>query len=198
MVKYEMMFDLETLDTTPSAVILSVGAVLWNTELTDTGHLHWHPIDRFLRVVNIQEQLDVGRTVSQSTLLWWQRQDENARAEAFAPVRRSCAEVMKDLMFFTSRWDRGINSFWASPTTFDFPIYDSFARQMGGEVPWRYNQLYDVRTVVNEASYSAKNHIFGDGGSNSPQGIPHTPVYDCEYQIDLLNAARNKIGRRIS
>ena len=200
---YELMFDLETLDTKPSAVVLSVGAVVWETGLTPEGALQWQVIERFMRVLNIQEQVDRKRTVSQSTLLWWQQQDPTAKAEAFNPVRQPVQMVLNDLRHFVMGYadpevgDEGINAFWASPATFDFPIWEDLAMTFSNFVPWTYRQKYDVRTVVREASYSAKAHILGDGGGDTAQGIPHTPVYDCEWQIDLLTAARQKLNRRI-
>lgn len=196
---YELMFDLETLDTKPSAVVLSVGAVVWETTLMDTGHLHWEPIERFMRVLNIQEQVDRQRTVSQSTLLWWQRQDSRAAAEAFNPERQPVEAVLNNFNAFVSRYSGAmeragdqINAFWASPVAFDMPIWEDLAMTFSNYVPWRYNQRYDVRTVVREANISAKDH-------SDPKltGVPHTPVYDCEWQISLLTAARQKLGRRM-
>lgn len=194
---FEMMIDLETLDTTPSAIVLSIGAVVWKT-LRHNDKLIWAPVNRFMRVLNIQEQVDRSRTLSQSTLLWWQRQDPTARAEAFNPVRQPVCNVLTDFNAFVGKFQDdevypgGINAFWASPATFDFPIWEDLTRHFNQSPPWRYNQKYDVRTVVRESSYSAKGHKY------EGVGLPHTPVYDCEWQINLLTAARNKMSRRIS
>lgn len=194
---YELMFDLETLDTKPSAVVLSIGAVVWETFRTEAEGLDWKVVDRFMRVLNIQEQVDLKRTVSESTLLWWQRQDLTAKEEAFNPVRQHCHGVLSGFRDFAKKYadpdfgDGGITAFWASPATFDFPIWEDLAMTFSNYVPWTYRQKYDVRTVVREASYSAKDHAY------SVSGVAHTPVYDCEMQIDLLTAARSKIGRRI-
>ncbi len=197
---YELMFDLETLDTKPSAVVLSVGAVVWETFHNEAPGLTWEPVERFMRVLNIQEQVDRQRTVSQDTLLWWHRQDPTAKAEVFNPKRQPVEAVLNDLFTFAQQFTVGdlqLNAFWASPATFDFPIWEDLAMTFSNFVPWTYRQKYDVRTVVREANLSAKNHILGDGGGNTAQGTPHTPVYDCEWQIDLLTAARQTLNRRI-
>lgn len=196
---YELMLDLETLDTKPSAIVLSVGAVVWETKFNyGTGKQEYEIKERFLRVLNIQEQADKHRTVSQDTILWWQRQDPTAREEAFNPVRQSCHRTLRDLRDFVDKCtnhpspDKKVNAFWASPATFDFPIWEDLAMTFSNLVPWTYRQKYDVRTVVREANLSARDH-------SDPKlvGIPHTPVYDCEWQISLLTAARGKLGRRI-
>ena len=199
---YELMFDLETLDTKPSAVVLSVGAVVFNTEMSypmsgAAGELKAVIVRRFTRVLNMQEQFSRGRTVSQDTLLWWQRQAPTARAEAFHPVRQPVEAVFNDFHEFVNPYaesfvgDPGINAFWASPVAFDLPIWEDLAMTFNNFVPWKYNQRYDVRTVVREANLSAKNHE-----DEKLIGIPHTPVYDCEWQISLLTAARQKLNRR--
>ena len=198
---YEMMIDLETLDTRPSAVVLSIGAVVFNTEMSHPmsgaeGELKAVIVDRFMRVLDIQEQIYRQRTVSQDTLLWWQNQSIAAKAEAFNSVRHPVIQVLNEFQDFAgSNWapdGKHINAFWASPVAFDLPIWEDLARTFNKDVPWKYNQRYDVRTVVREAGLSVKDHEY-----TSP-GIPHTPVYDCEWQIDLLTAARNKAGRRMA
>lgn len=194
---YEMMIDLETLDTKPSAVVLSIGAVIWETYVDDTGHLSWRTIDQFMRVLDIQKQVDRKRTVSQSALLWWQDRKSAAKAEAFNSVRSPVLRVLNDFHDFAFVNGKvpvaPINAFWASPVAFDLPIWEDLAMTFNGVVPWKYNQRYDVRTVIREATLSVKDHKAPHLG-----GIPHTPVYDCEWQIDLLTAARNKVRRRIA
>ena len=113
-------------------------------------------------------------------------------------MRQLVTEVLDDFREFTNQLadltanDKGINAFWASPACFDFPIWEDLAMTFGNYVPWSYRQRYDVRTVVREARYSVKGHDY----SHLP-GVPHTPVYDCEAQIDLLTAARNKLSRLV-
>lgn len=190
----EMMLDLETLDVKSSAVVLSVGAVTWDTFRNDGNGLKYEIVDRFYRVLDIQSQLNRGRTLSEATLLWWMHQDQDAKDEAFSPVRRGISIVMDELQGFVDKGAITINKFWASPVSFDFGIWNSLADDVGHSTPWKYNQVYDVRTVLNEASYSARDHKL----TRHISGKPHMPVYDCEWQIDELTAARNKIGRRMS
>ena len=188
----EMMIDLETLDTKTSAIVLSIGAVVWETVDVGHGGLDWHVINRFYRILDIQSQADKKRTVSESTIIGWQRQEANARDEAFSAVRQPVTGVLDDFRRFADMED-GVTVFWANPATFDFPIWEDLAMTFDNYVPWSYRQKYDVRTAVREASYSAKDHQ----PSRPIDGVPHLPVYDCEWQIDLLTAARVKAGRRI-
>ncbi len=195
----EMMIDLETLDTKNSAVVLSIGAVVWEVVGTekindpDKNSSVVFIVDRFYRALEIDEQVNKGRTVSLDTIRFWMDAHPAAREEAF-DWRGRVLPAMALAQFYTFKNKHpGISSFWAKPSTFDFPIWEDLADDFGAEVPWRYNQKYDVRTVVREASYSAKDHDY-----SKIVGVPHTPIYDCEAAIDLLYAARVKIGRRLA
>ncbi len=100
----ELMFDLETLDTKPSAVVLSIGAVVWEAKYLPSEHkIKWYEVDKFLRVLDIQKQLDSGRTVSQATLLWWMDQDPKAKAEAFDRNREPVVESLDAFRYFAEQ-----------------------------------------------------------------------------------------------
>ncbi len=198
----EMMIDLESKDTIPSAVVLSLGAVVWKSEMqmmyrsgdvASHEELSYEVVERLYRKPSILEQETDGRSTSTTTMKWWALQDRDAFDEAFEPeeFRISVEELFRDLILMAAAHE--VTKFWASPNVFDFPIMDDLARMYGLTVPWSYNNCFDVRTVVNEASYSASNHI----PTKEIAGKAHMPVTDCEYQIDLLTAARVKLGRRM-
>lgn len=195
----EIMVDLETLDVKNSAVVLSIGAVVWQTVGTEsiiTGEkgLTAIIVNRFYRTLRIDEQVNKGRTVSLDTIKFWMDADPTAREEAFIEnaFRLDVETALDQFHKFAVNY-ADANAFWAKPATFDFPIWEDLADGFSGEVPWRYNQVYCVRTAIKEASYSASGHDY-----SHISGVPHTPVYDCEAQIDLLTAARVKARRRIS
>ena len=196
----QMMFDIETLDTRQSAIVLSVGAVVWRT-IGMTVHvsgkvdskLRWEKVDEFYRILDIDSQVARGRTLSESALFWWLQQDSTARSEAFNP-RRTHAQVVTTAfnVWAHEHVENGLTRFWADPACFDFPIWENLVDGVECKYPWRYNQRYDVRSIVTEASYSVSSHRY-DG-----EGTAHTPVYDCERQIDLLVAAQAKIRKRVA
>lgn len=188
----EMMVDLETLDVKNSALVLSIGAVVWESYADKEGY---NIIDNFYNVLKIDEQVDYGRTISLDTIRFWMDADSTAREAAFVYNRTEPVRALEDFFKWGSNHVQlgGLNSFWAKPATFDFPIWEDLAEDFGGEVPWYYNQKYDVRSVVKEVNYSADSHDY-----SKIDGVPHTPVYDCKAQIDLLHTARVKLGRRLA
>lgn len=174
----ELMFDLETLDTKPSAAVLSLGAVLFDR----TGAIH----DRFYRALDLQAQFDAGRTVSQDTLLWWMAESAEARAEAFHPVRRMIPNALGEFLGWVKK-QPGLTKHWCNGPAFDGVILESLARDFGCMVPWEYNQLRDQRTLVDAAGISIRD-LHPD-----ITGVPHTPIYDCEFQVAVITACRNKM-----
>ena len=70
-----VMLDFETLDTAVTATILSVGIVKFDPN--GTGIL-----DEYYAKVNIDEQTAYNRTISDSTLAWWSKQDPAIMDEA--------------------------------------------------------------------------------------------------------------------
>ena len=75
----DVMIDLETLDTSPTAVVLSLGAVAFDP------YTHAHGATFYVEFTNfLEQQTGVGRTISPSTMLWWMQQNATAR-EVFEP-----------------------------------------------------------------------------------------------------------------
>uniref|UniRef100_A0A6M3MIG8 3'-5' exoribonuclease Rv2179c-like domain-containing protein n=1 Tax=viral metagenome TaxID=1070528 RepID=A0A6M3MIG8_9ZZZZ len=68
--------DLETLGKNPQAMIVSIGAVIFDPYTGELG-------DSFYRVIDLEAP--GGGVMDVSTVLWWMRQDEAARKHLFAP-----------------------------------------------------------------------------------------------------------------
>ena len=176
--KFEAMIDIETLDTGPRAVVLSVGAVKFTQNEGVVG-------GEFYDVLELSDQVSYGRTIKESTILWWNNQKSAAREEAFRPDgRRAPWDVIKDLTKFLE----GIHSIWANSPSFDCVILDTLADDLSLPSPWHYWDLRDLRTARELAGSAGKTPWMG--GDKYPT---HHPLGDCENQIGLLRAARAKL-----
>ena len=71
----DCMIDLETLDTSPGAVVLTIGAVKFNPRGTGI-------IDELYIRVDVDEQIALGRTVDEGTVEWWSTQPQAVQDEA--------------------------------------------------------------------------------------------------------------------
>lgn len=175
-----MMIDIETLDTKPSSVVLSIGAVTF-----DSVGRTW---DRFEAVLDVQPQLELGRTVSFNTITWWMDQSEDAKETAFGYVRESVALAILNLTTFCRQSQA--NRYWALGPQFDYVILESLYKDYSQITPWGYGQLRDVRTVCEEAKLDRKSLV------SKVKGVPHTPLFDCEVQIENLLLARAILGAK--
>ena len=77
------MIDIETLATSPEAVILSVGGVKFDPYTNEEPHS-----GLYLRL-NVDEQSELDRHVDDNTLEWWSKQDAKIREEALGDEDRT-------------------------------------------------------------------------------------------------------------
>jgi len=179
--RIEAMVDIETLDSGPRSVVLSVGAVKFTQEAGIVG-------GEFYDVLEIAEQLIYERTISESTLLWWAGQNSEAREEVFrSKGRRAPWDVIKDLTKFLD----GIHAIWANSPSFDCVILDTLADDLSLPSPWHYWDLRDLRTARELVGSAGKTPWLG--GDKYPT---HHPLGDCTNQVQLLRAARAKLFRK--
>jgi len=131
------MIDLETMDTSPRATVLTLGAVHFNPYGNGYG-------DKIYFRINIDDQDALGRKVDPGTLEWWARQDPAIMEEAFSPDDRVPLVDAID-QFHKFAW--GCDCFWSHGATFDLVILEDIYRQLGKPMPWNFWQLRDTRTL---------------------------------------------------
>lgn len=172
-----MQIDLETLDTTPTAVVLSVGVALFNPyapEGTPTGH-YW--------VVDTADQLAQGRTTSQATLDWWQGQSPEARQVLTAPDRTPAREVMEGVALIVNSDE--IEHVWANGPDFDCVILRSLFDTYGLEWPFWKNRCHRTMKQLRLPE-----------GVVLPEraGTHHNALDDAIHQARVLTTITNALG----
>lgn len=168
--------DLETLDTKPGATILSLGAVKFNP-LSDID-----PHSNLYLKIDIDEQHALGRTVSDSTVEWWGKQDPAVMEEAFdLSGRSSVADTLKQL----SKWMVGIDVLWGQGYGFDMTILEDMYRSAGVPIPWNFWQVRDSRTLFS--------CLDRDPRKDMQQNL-HNALDDAFYQSKAIQIAYAKIG----
>ena len=132
-----MMVDLETMAVSPSAVVLTLGAVHFNPY--GTGYS-----DKIYFRINIDDQDVLNREIDPSTIDWWSKQDPAIMEEAFSSDNRIPLVDAID-QFHKFAW--GCSAFWSHGSVFDIVILENIYRQLGKPVPWQYWQIRDTRTL---------------------------------------------------
>jgi 3' exoribonuclease, RNase T-like len=121
--------DLETLGTSASSPVLSIGLVVFNRGRILSRH-EWF--------LDLQEQLDRGARPDASTILWWLGQDECARNAQVHAGRISVASVLAGI----SATIPEECSVWGNGSSFDL------FRRHGHPVPWNFWRERDLRTAL--------------------------------------------------
>lgn len=156
------MVDIETLDTAPTAVVLSLAIV-------EIGNP-----DRWLHLFpSVTEQLDMRRTISWDTLKYWARAADDARLPLFSDDPRSSAfNVSHSIRNFLPAV---VDEVWANGPSFDLVILDSY---LAAYQPhwWNFRQYRDVRTLA---------AMYPDIDRTKPS-IAHNALSDALAQADWV------------
>lgn len=145
-----IMLDLETLDTTPTAVVTSIGAVAFDPESSAIG-------DKFY--VELTDDLAIqqrhGRTISGDTVKWWMQQDVMAKRIFTEPdTQNETARVSTQVglhefaRFIESHGGRDVQ-LWGNGADFDNIILGSLYEAFHGKKPWSYSRNRCFRTMKN-------------------------------------------------
>ena len=164
------MIDLETLATSPRAVILSIAGIRFNS-LKDYKSIT-NPYDLDFFYCRVSTDTQSNRDISDETVSWWAKQDEEVKAEAFADDGRV---DLNDAMLDFNEWAGGADRYWANGAAFDFPILETANSDLGYRSPWNYWQAMDARTIYK----LVPNHY-------NPNKLKHHALYDCLNQIQKL------------
>ena len=175
-----VMCDFETLDTTPSSVVLSIGLVEFFPETQSLGR-------EFYASFELQEQLSRGRTISESTLFWWMGQNQEARQEAFKESNRlPVAEVLTDVNLFLDQCPRR-PLIWGNGASFDNSILSHLYAQ------WGIDQAYHF---TSDRCYRTLRALVPGIKLERPYGVAHHALDDAKNQalhavvlLDLINSS---------
>jgi len=147
-----IMLDLETLDTTSSAVVISIGAVAFDPETNALG-------DKFYveMTEDTAAQQARGRTISGDTVRWWMQQDVLAKRVFSVPPpdgveRISTFEALSRFGLFVAEQDsKQIDDveIWGNGADFDNIILGSLYDAFGLRKPWSYSRNRCYRTMKN-------------------------------------------------
>lgn len=83
---------------------------------------------------------------------------------------------------------------WFARPQHDIPLIQSLLRNLGMELPWAYDSVNDLRTLMNEAQMSARDPETKALGKGL---LLHGARSDCLYQIRCLSEARRRLRSNI-
>lgn len=167
---YDVMIDIETLGLCDAAVILQIGAVGQFKDTKQFGIIR----EDFCRTLD--EDLQPTRTKQTSTLEWWGQQDPTTAMSVMSGVY-SLPAALESL----NAWIYSL----PVPTTMcrflakgnlDFRVLEHAYKEAGIEVPWKYWQLVDLRSL--QAAFPQVTPTTPD--------VPHDALSDAYAQMTTL------------
>ena len=177
----DIMIDLETLDTSPYCVILTIGVVRFDPKGQGI-------IERLELRPTIEDQTEIhNRIINDDTLRWWSEQSPEALEEAMGDRdRMSFRDCMEVLYKFC--WNR--RAVWSNGASFDVVACETGMRQTLTEypnpIPWPFWTVRDTRTLYEIAGVSLKDKKYGSKTT-------HKAVEDAEHQAIVVQDAYMKL-----
>lgn len=144
----ECMVDLETLDVTPAAAIVSIGAIILNPYAEEFAVL-----SSYYKVLHISGQ---DREIDEDTLAFWMRQSDEVRAVFQTPKEEKIylhdmlPEFGEFLGFDEVGTTMSIDKIWSKPSWFDLSIIGHACSQFGEAIPWQHRRGMCFRTLTEE------------------------------------------------
>lgn len=170
----DLMIDIETLDVKPTGVIVSVGICAFDMEGI-------HAKQYF--ILDGEEQVTKGRTISFDTIEWWFRQNEAVHKAAFnLTTRGSVKEFLEGFAYFCTL--HNVNKVWAQGTDFDLSMIADLHRDYDYELPYQFFLARDSRTMIDYMSSDRPTR----GGDH------HNAMDDAVYQAECVILALKEKG----
>lgn len=167
-----VMIDLETMGTKPNSAIVSIGAVIFDprygkvSDKTYYSELDWE---------------SQGREICKDTAMWWESQSSEAR-EALHGID-DLENSLKELAAFLPK-DAKV---WGNGSLFDIAMLEDAYRQHNIDIPWKFWNVRDCRTVLD--MYESKR-----GGFNKKSGgVLHNALDDAKYQASYITMMWSKL-----
>ena len=168
--------DLETLDIQPGATVLTLGGVKFNPQNTQEPH------SKIYFKISVDDQHRLGRSVSDSTIEWWSKQDPAIMEEAFD---QTDAITVENLCEEIARWAVGVDLFWGQGYGFDFTMLENMFRSVERPIPWQFWQVRDSRTLFGLCAVDPRKKM---------QVNLHNALDDAFYQAKGIQLAYKELG----
>lgn len=165
-----IMIDMETLGTSASAVILSIGAVrfdLTSQAVADEG---------FYSSISIESNLDNSRRIQEDTLKWWFSQDKEAQQVFFEP-KDALNDALMDFIEWVGPDD---HTMWSNGADFDLPMLAHAYSQLQIAPPWKFWNSRCMRTYKNLPGAKDVQVPF--------VGVKHNALSDAFHQAQTVQA----------
>lgn len=171
------MVAVSTIGSTSTAAISSLSMVRFNPFTGKT-------FEELNLNIDLSLGLQLGAEASADTFLWWLSQSDPSRKsmidsqlEGIDPI-----DATLEIKEFISKIELEIDEdliLWGNGAGFSIPIIANYYYLLGMDIPWYFNNVRDVRTIVDFAPEIKAATVF--------EGTRHMPYFDCLHQIKFVS-----------
>lgn len=160
------MLDLETIGTKPSAVVLSIGACVFDADGIYA---------QYYAPLNAKSQVDGGRKVDFDTICWWLKQGASAQKvfEESSMARPVSEELKEGFLPWCKNNDVKNALVMSNGIDFDVQIMESIFDTLKLETPWKF---------FNKRCYRTLKSTFRFEEGQTRQGTYHHALDDAIFQ----------------
>jgi exodeoxyribonuclease VIII len=137
------MVDIETMGTSPSAPILSIGAAHFD----ECGEDSPDSLEAFETVISLKSNEKAGRVAEADTIGWWLNQSKDAQNALLSRQVTSLEHGLKEFVRWIGVLSPKPITLWAKDPDFDVVILRSAFDHFGLMFPFKYYQHRSVRTI---------------------------------------------------
>lgn len=181
----EVAIDLETLSTSPAAVLLSIGAV---AVCAATGQTI-----KFYAATSVASQPD--RKTDASTLDWWSKQSAEARV-AFDYAHSAECQTLADSLTQLTDWLGKLGEthdvyVYGNGADFDIGILNHAYKEISNFTPWNFRNVRDMRTL---RDICLRLGLEDQIKATVPRvGVHHNALDDAQFQSDIIMASLRQL-----
>ena len=173
----DFVLDIETLGIKPGAPILSIGAICGD--------------NAFYAVVYPRTG-----TPDPDTVQWWRSvPSQAARDHVFSPEVHQIQEYqLKDALTNLVDFIKENNPtcFWGCSPNFDYGHLEYWMTEYGIEIPWKFYQMRDVRTIRDFLSKTAVTALTEQYIEDDNK---HIAVYDAYLEAQIIKYCRDHLTK---
>lgn len=178
------MVDIETGGTCDNAVILEMAFARFDPRTARVFECHVYRVD---------PARQPQRVIDVDTVRWWSRQPHMGEVWSGKQTLRDALHEVRSL------FDREVTHVVWQRGAFDTRILETAFKHYAIDVPWRYYNVRDQRTVtdmlgVDKVEEDDVRLEYGDHPFFPSDGRPHSALYDCFAQIMTLHRALLKVS----
>ena len=160
-----VMIDLETMGITPDSAVVSIGAVVFDPRFNHISS------KTFYQELGWSDQ---QRLIDPQTRKWWSTNTPLAKAAL------NGLEELTDALTELAKWLPKDAKVWGNGATFDISILENAYRQHGIDIPWKFWNVRDCRTVKDMYESSR------GGFSKKTGGVLHHALDDAIFQAQYI------------